>query len=88
MLRAVFLSCALILPALFASAIAGQLDCGAENALADNAQIPLDHPRDHDDHRLVCHSLSQSLSPASQVFHPGAVFALFLELSPTTYLEP
>ena len=88
MLRAVFLSCALILPALFASAIAGHLDFGAENIIADNAQIPLDNPRDHHDHRLVCQSLSRNLSPASQVFHPGTVFVLFSELLPNTYVDP
>ena len=68
MLRAAFLGCALIIPTLFASAIAGQL----ENTFADNAQIPLDH---HDDYRLVCNGISRSISPASQVFYPGTVFS-------------
>ena len=72
MLRAVFLGYALLLPALSASAITGQL----ENSVANNAQIPLGH---HDDYRLVCHGISHSISPASQVFYPRAVFA-FLQL--------
>ena len=68
MLRGTFLGYALLLPALFASAIAGQL----ENTVADNVQIPLGH---HDDYRLVCHGISRNISPASQVFYPGALFA-------------
>jgi hypothetical protein len=43
MLRAASLGCVLILPVLFASAIAGQLDFGAESHFVDNAQIPLGH---------------------------------------------
>ena len=68
MLRVAFLGCALILPALFASAIAGQL----ENTVANDAQIPLGH---HDDYQLVCHGISRNISPASQVFYPGDAFA-------------
>ncbi len=84
MLRAAFLGCALILPALFASAIPGRLDVGTENVVAENAQIPLGH-----DYRLICHGvLSRSISPAAQVFSPGAVFALHSELLPTAYVEP
>ncbi len=85
MLRAAFLGCALVLPVLFASAIPGQLDFGAENVriVAENAQIPLG-----DDYQLVCHGISRSISPASQVFYPGAVFALLSELLHTTYVDP
>jgi hypothetical protein len=78
MLRTVFLGCAL--PALFASAIT---DFGAENAVVENAQLPLRH-----DARLVCHGISRSISPASQVFYPGAVLLSFAELllTSTTYV--
>ena len=72
MLRASFLGYALIFPTLFASAIAGQLDFGAENLVAENAQLPLGYS----DYRLVCHSIARSISPASQVFAPGAMFSL------------
>jgi hypothetical protein len=37
----------------------------------DNTQIPLGHH----DYRLVCESISRRISPASQIFYPGAVFA-------------
>jgi hypothetical protein len=85
MLRVAFLSYTLILPALFAPAVAGQLDFGAENLnlVAENAQLPLGQ-----DYRLVCHSIARSISPASQVFPPGAVFTLLSELLPTAYVEP
>ncbi len=83
MLRAAFLGCALILTALFASAIPGRLDFGTENIAAENAQIPLGQ-----DYRLICHGISRSISPASQVFSPGAVFALLSELLPTAYVYP
>ena len=83
--RATFLSCALILPALFASAIVGQFDFGTESTVTDNAQIPLGH---HDDYGLVCNNISLSISPASQVFYPGAVFAFLSEPLPTTYVDP
>lgn len=83
MLRATFLGCALIVPAFFASAALGQLDFGAENVVAENAQIPLGHH----DYRLACHSISRSISPASQVFSPGAVFSLLSELLATAYVD-
>ena len=77
MLRGAFLGCALILPALFASAIAsaGQPDFGAENfrVVAENAQTPFGHS---DDYQSVCHGIARNISPASQVFFPGAVLAL------------
>lgn len=72
MLRVNFLGCVLILPALFASAFAGELDFGAENLVANTVQIPLNHS---DNYQPVCYGISRSLSPASQVFYPGAVFA-------------
>ena len=77
MLKAVFLSRALILHALFASAIS---DFGAENTVV---QLPLRH-----DARLVCHGISHNISPASQVFYPGAVLLSFagLLLTSTTYV--
>ena len=71
MLRAVFRGCALIFLALFASAIS---DFGAEKAVVENAQLPLRY-----DARLVCHSISRNISPASQVFYPGAVLLSFAE---------
>ena len=83
--RATFLGCALTLPALFASTIAGQFDFGPENTVADNAQIPLGH---HDTYRLICHGISRSISPASEVFYPGAVFAFLSEPLSTTYVDP
>ena len=85
MLRAAFLVYALILPSLFALAFAGQLALLAENVVAENAQIALGH---HDDHRVVCHGISRSISPASQVFYPGTMSALFSELLPITHVDP
>jgi hypothetical protein len=70
MLRAAVLGCVFVLPALFA---AGQLDLGAENLVTENAQIPLGHPHNY---RHVCHSIARNILPTSQVFSPGAVFAL------------
>ena len=78
MLRAAFLGCSLVLPALFASYIAGRLNFGAENTITDNAQVQLGHH----DYRLVCYGISRSISSASQVFYPGAVFSPFAELFP------
>src|ERR1700761_101465 len=46
-----FLAYVLILPALFASAIGGQLDFRAKNTVADYPQIILGH---HNDRRLIC----------------------------------
>ena len=83
MLKAAFLSCALILPALFASVVVGQLDFGAKNLVADNAQLPLSK-----DYRQVCYSIARSISPASQVFPPGAVFALLSKVLLTAYVDP
>ncbi|KAH9038637.1 FAD-binding domain-containing protein [Lactarius deliciosus] len=60
MLRAAFLGCALILPVLFASALPGRL-------VAGNAQISLGH-----DCRHICHGVSRSISPATQVFSPDS----------------
>ena len=80
MLKAAFLSCALILPALFAPAIAWQPDYGPMNIIIDNVQIPLGQH----DYRLACddisRSMSRSISPASEVFYPGTVVS-FLSLS-------
>jgi hypothetical protein len=78
MLRVTFLGCVLILPALFASAFAEELDFGAENLFANIAQIPLNHS---DNYQPVCHGISRSISPASQVFLPGAVLAFLPEKS-------
>jgi hypothetical protein len=88
MLTVAFLGCALVqlLPPLFTSAFAGPCDSQAENLIAENAQIPLSHQ--YDDYRLVYHSLSHSLSPASQVFSPGTVFTLFSVLLHVTYVDP
>ncbi|KAF8259738.1 hypothetical protein EI94DRAFT_1812806 [Lactarius quietus] len=66
MLRAAFLGCALILPALFASAFTEELDFGAESLVANIAQIPFGHH----DYRLVCDGISRGISPASLVFYP------------------
>lgn len=64
MLRAAFLGCAVILPAL---AISEQLGFGAGNVVAEDAQIPLSH-----DYRLICYEISRTISPASQVFSPDS----------------
>ncbi|KAF8260166.1 FAD-binding domain-containing protein [Lactarius quietus] len=71
MLGAAFLGRALILSTLFASSVTGtgQLDFGAESLVTDNAQSLLGH---HDDYRLICHGISRTISPASQVFYPGS----------------
>ncbi|KAF8260168.1 FAD-binding domain-containing protein [Lactarius quietus] len=68
MLKAASLGCTLFLPALFALAIAGQLDFGAESLVADNAQSALGHY----DYRRVCHGIYRRISPASQVFYPDS----------------
>jgi len=68
MLRAAFLGCALILPALFASANTEELDFGAERLVADTVQIPFGQH----DYRLVCDGISRGISPASQVFYPDS----------------
>ena len=82
MLRAAFfLGCALILPALFAS---GQLDSGFENLVTNTVQIPLNHS---DNYHFVCQSISLSISPASQVFFPGAaVSPLYSKLFPPLFM--
>jgi hypothetical protein len=90
MLRAAFLGCVLILPAapaLFASATARQLDFEFENLFANNVQIPLNHS---DNYQSVCHGISRSISPASQIFFPGAVlaFPFILEPMPIAHLNP
>jgi hypothetical protein len=74
MLRVAFLGRALILPVLFTSAFAGQLDFEFENLVSNNVQIALNHS---DRYQVVCQSISLTISPASQVFYPGAVLALF-----------
>ena len=51
MLRAAFLTYVFILPILFTSAIAGQLEFRAKKTVADYPQIFLGH---HNDCRLVC----------------------------------
>ena len=79
------MGCAILLPALFASAVAGQLNFGPENSAADIAQVPLSH---HDSYRLVCHGISRSISPASQVFYPGTVFPFLPESLPITDVDP
>ena len=71
MLRATFLGGALILPALFSSATAEQLHFGFENLVPNNVQIPLNLSN----YQLACDSISRNISPASQVFYPGAVLA-------------
>ncbi|KAI9439635.1 FAD dependent oxidoreductase [Lactarius indigo] len=71
MLRAACLGYALILPVLFAPAIQRQLNFGAEDVIAENAQIPLSHDS-LSDYQPVCESISRSISPASQVFSPGS----------------
>ena len=72
MLRATFMGCALMLLVLLASATAEQLDFGFENLVANNVQIPLNFS---DNYQLACDGISRSISPASQVFYPGAVLA-------------
>ena len=83
MLRTAFPGYAILLSALFASAIAGQLNFEPENTVTDIAQIPLSH---HDSYRLVCHGISRSISPASQVFYPGAVFPFLSGPLPIAYV--
>lgn len=71
--RAAFLGCALILLALFILATVAQP--GFENLVANNVQVTLN---DSDsDYQTVCHGISRRISPASQVFYPGAVLAFF-----------
>lgn len=70
MLRAVFLGCALILPALFA---AGQLDSEAESLVVENVQIPWGQPNNY---RPICHDIARNIMPTSQAFSQGAVFAV------------
>jgi hypothetical protein len=84
-LRASFLDYTLILPALFASASAEELRFEFENLVANKMQTPLNIS---DDYQSVCHAISRSISPASQVFFPGAVFAfLFIpELLPIAHV--
>ena len=72
MLRATFMGCALMLPALLASVTAEKLYFGFENLVTNNVQIPLNLS---DNYQLVCDGISRSISPASQVFYPGAVLA-------------
>jgi hypothetical protein len=81
MLRTAFLGCVLISPIFFASATAGELDFEFENLVANNVQIPLNISNDY---RSVCHGISRSISPATQVFYPGAVpyFSFILEPMP------
>lgn len=91
MLRATFLSCALIFPALFASALPGRVDYRAKNfpVVAENAQISLGHCDNYqlDNYQFVCHDVSRSLSPALQVFSPGIVFTFISEPLLTAYIE-
>jgi hypothetical protein len=70
MLRAVFLGCALILPALFTTTVQGLVDFSCVNP-TEHAQTALAR-----DYRPVCEALAASLSPASHVFYPGE--SLFL----------
>ena len=66
MLRVAFLAYVLILPTLFASAIAEQLDFRAKNTVAEYLQITLVY---HNDCRLICTcTSSRNISPTSQVF--------------------
>jgi hypothetical protein len=85
MLRVAILGSALVLPHLFASAFA-QLDFRGQNIVSENGQIPLSH---HGIYGLVCNGISRNaISPALQVFSPGAVSAWFSELLPITYVGP
>ena len=85
MLGVSLLGCVLILPAFFASAVAGELDFEAENLFANTVQIPLNYS---DHYQPVCHGISRSLSPASQVFYPGAVFVFTFRTTALTYVDP
>jgi hypothetical protein len=86
MLRAAFLGYAPILSVIFASATAGQLDFVFENLVANNVQVPLNHSGDY---HSICHGISRGISPASQVFYPGAVlvFSFILEPFPIAYVN-
>jgi hypothetical protein len=86
MLRVAFLGCVLILPPLFTSALEWQLDSRAENIVPGNAQIPLGHQ--DGDYRPICHSISRSISPASEFFYPSAVSAFFWERYPYYLCRP
>ena len=77
-----FLGCALVLPALFAS---GQLDFEFENLVANSAQIPLEHSNNY---QIVCQSISRSISPASQVFFPGAVSSFLFSSIAASFMSP
>jgi hypothetical protein len=89
MLRAAFLGCAFILPALFASAIPGRFKYQAKNLDAENAQISFGHCDNYqlDNYQFVCQAALRSISPTLQVFSPGAVFCLLSELLPTAYIK-
>ncbi|KAN0139380.1 hypothetical protein V8E53_002881 [Lactarius tabidus] len=67
--RVTSLGRALILPALFASAFAGELDFEFENLVANNVQIPWNHSDNN--YQLDCHGIAR-ISPASQVFFPNS----------------
>jgi hypothetical protein len=78
MRRAAFLGCAfilpLILPALSATAVTGQLNFGAENLVASTVQMPFNHS-DSYHLQVICHDISRRISPVSQIFYPGSVTA-------------
>ena len=78
MLRVAFLSCAVILPALFASAIPGRFEFQTKNLVSEDAQVSLGHCDNYqlDIYQFVCHAALRSISPTLQVFSPGAVFCL------------
>jgi hypothetical protein len=65
MLRAVFLGCALIFPALLTTTAQRQVEFSCVDP-TEHAQTTLAH-----DYRLVCEAIATSVSPASQVFYPG-----------------
>lgn len=65
MLRAVFLGCALILPAFLTTTVQGQVDFSYVDP-TEHVQTALAR-----DYRPVCEAIASSLSPASHVFYPG-----------------
>ncbi|KAN0139139.1 FAD-binding domain containing protein [Lactarius tabidus] len=69
MLSSAVLGFTFILPALFTSATAGKLDFELETLVTNNVQIPLNHS---DNYQSICHGISRSISPASQVFFPDS----------------
>ncbi|KAI0301762.1 FAD-binding domain-containing protein [Multifurca ochricompacta] len=68
MLKPAFLGYALVLSTFLVATVQGQLNWDVDDPVAGHAQTPLTH-----DYRLACEAIAKSISPASQVFHPGSL---------------